>query len=908
MYHRVDAYKTTSAELTSPPLAKPAKPTRCLRFFYYAVRGSSGLEVSVEFQRGVSGLSNNFRNLRNVSKPVWSRYRTSLVPNRWYPAESSFSVEENHWLNFRCFLDTPIKVPFFCAIDDVEVSDCSVEGQQFGCNFDNGSMCGWESSSDPGLIRWTLSDLASGRPLALRKDRTTGSPLGGFVYAENKAREVAKARLFSPLLDSSWNEVACLSFWHYIVVKDITTSVTLMVTSASGDVFWSSDGELKKSWSHQVILLQLQDLENGPPERVFLDALLNTSLIAVDDLVLSLGHCPSYQNGLSCDFERGPCTWTNTLRTKKSATWRIQSGSVRTSLAHPHSDHTHNSTKGSYMFLSALARTYGQRAELVSEVVSFGSPGSLCMDFWFNVGGSGHSQLQVLTAVDSTGFNAVWSFKDDTAGHWLRGQMKVSQGHRIMFQGSIQDSEDGYMALDDIAVYVNESCSNLPRDNAARNRVLGLLSCSLKPDGQCTWENWTSAEGARWRFGRDVSPETPLLPPGPPGGPKGDYFYMDCSFLGSANDTVVALELRSPTLPALSEPVCLSFHYYMFGAGPRRLVLKHLSESSNSTLFQQIGCTTADRWYRVTRTLNLKSARNKFVFRVDSTKCVSGHIALAEFVAVAGTCDDTGDGKGVCGFEDSLCDWKLDGSWERQRLDPDSRMSRALKRSGPVTSAWAMVLPRKEGSSVSGNLTSPSFVDKQRPRCLELWHYGDETKDSTLWAGISLKTGPAEILWTRPGSVPATSWALARVEVPEQKGDFQVFISGSINATSNSTAVVAVDNVRLTLEPCPHVASCDFEEDLCGYENDFMPPFKWLVGSGRMAGSASPKIPGLVPLGGGSAVPRWFAYVDTSKPIKGPNLTATLRSAIFQADDNSTVLLRFLRTGKGPFLEQRIRF
>ncbi|KAM7305602.1 MAM and LDL-receptor class A domain-containing protein 1 [Ixodes scapularis] len=105
MYHRVDAYKTTSAELTSPPLAKPAKPTRCLRFFYYAVRGSSGLEVSVEFQRGVSGLSNNFRNLRNVSKPVWSRYRTSLVPNRWYPAESSFSVEENHWVVLVVVLD-----------------------------------------------------------------------------------------------------------------------------------------------------------------------------------------------------------------------------------------------------------------------------------------------------------------------------------------------------------------------------------------------------------------------------------------------------------------------------------------------------------------------------------------------------------------------------------------------------------------------------------------------------------------------------------------------------------------------------------------------------------------------------------------------------------------------------------
>lgn len=96
-----------------------------------------------------------------------------------------------------------------------------------------------------------------------------------------------------------------------------------------------------------------------------------------------------------------------------------------------------------------------------------------------------------------------------------------------------------------------------------------------------------------------------------------------------------------------------------------------------------------------------------------------------------------------------------------------------------------MVLPRKEGSSVSGNLTSPSFGDKQRPRCLELWHYGDETKDSSLWAGISLKTGPAEILWTRPGSVPAASWALARVEVPEQKGDFKVGFVGHNTGLTN---------------------------------------------------------------------------------------------------------------------------
>ncbi|EEC10832.1 hypothetical protein IscW_ISCW007228 [Ixodes scapularis] len=54
-----------------------------------------------------------------------------------------------------------------------------------------------------------------------------------------------------------------------------------------------------------------------------------------------------------------------------------------------------------------------------------------------------------------------------------------------------------------------------------------------------------------------------------------------------------------------------------------------------------------------------------------------------------------------------------------------------------------------------------------------------------------------------------------------------------------------IDDVQLDPEPCRPLLECDFEEDFCGYVNDFTRRgVQWLVGTGRVAvPKLSPKIP-----------------------------------------------------------------
>lgn len=53
---------------------------------------------------------------------------------------------------------------------------------------------------------------------------------------------------------------------------------------------------------------------------------------------------------------------------------------------------------------------------------------------------------------------------------------------------------------------------------------------------------------------------------------------------------------------------------------------------------------------------------------------------------------------------------------------------------------------------------------------------------------------------------------------------------------SDYTSDIALDDYSVVGGPCPSPASCDFETDLCGYENDKLyntDDFDWIRRSGR---------------------------------------------------------------------------
>lgn len=42
-----------------------------------------------------------------------------------------------------------------------------------------------------------------------------------------------------------------------------------------------------------------------------------------------------------------------------------------------------------------------------------------------------------------------------------------------------------------------------------------------------------------------------------------------------------------------------------------------------------------------------------------------------------------------------------------------------------------------------------------------------------------------------------------------------------------------LDEIALRPGPCSHLVQCQFSDDLCGYVNDYVDEFRWLVGEGR---------------------------------------------------------------------------
>ncbi|KAL3169975.1 hypothetical protein MRX96_015052 [Rhipicephalus microplus] len=304
----VPANTVASGMLTSPTLsASPDERSRCIRFFYFAPVPNSHSGLELLLSTGSTSASDEQGSDRRW---LWGVGYNSLISGAWMPAEVDFVAPGNHELHFRCYVELPRNSSWYCALDDVEVRACTdKKGKELSCNFDGGHLCNWTSSPEPSGATgyWRLSHLRWGEPHIPDRDHTHSTSEGGFTYAENKHTDsVMKAVLTSSTWDASWVGSACLTFWHFAVFNQ-PGSCNLTVSPLSGKPWWSSTHELERAWKRELIRNQFR-----------LQASLRDALIAVDDITLAFGACPSEQRGLSCDFERGPCTWTNSMKKGKN--------------------------------------------------------------------------------------------------------------------------------------------------------------------------------------------------------------------------------------------------------------------------------------------------------------------------------------------------------------------------------------------------------------------------------------------------------------------------------------------------------------------------------------------------------------------------------------------------------------
>lgn len=80
--------------------------------------------------------------------------------------------------------------------------------------------------------------------------------------------------------------------------------------------------------------------------------------------------------------------------------------------------------EGYYIFIEASSpRITGDRAWLVSEGLSPGSPS--CLSFWYNMNGNGIGALRVWVSAQNGAQTPIWELKGRQGPTWLQGKINI---------------------------------------------------------------------------------------------------------------------------------------------------------------------------------------------------------------------------------------------------------------------------------------------------------------------------------------------------------------------------------------------------------------------------------------------------------------------------------------------------
>ncbi|KAG0412307.1 hypothetical protein HPB47_010550, partial [Ixodes persulcatus] len=636
---------------------------------------------------------------------------------------------------------------------------------------------------------------------------------------------------------------------------------------------------------------------------------------------------PQDKSNQDCDFEGGFCSWMNLGGSNGYyGLWTRGGGATKTTLPKPSKDHTLGTSTGSYLFCSSFEEIKGATAQLVSEAILSKGQATNCLEFRYIVAGDKGAKLRVKTTSlandvkDAKNHQLLWEAEAGEFDTWLLGRVALSDKSRVIFEAVTgSGNPPGYIALDDLRVFINDSCETFPKTDAETRAVDHLLDCHFQDQSLCKWSFEPRDSSVVWRFGSKSLPETNIGPtPLPPETP-GTFIFTNRAMIVKNRGS---LYLTSPMVPRQAQPVCATLRYHFFGGLGAYIRVSLVTDdkgdgspgSVKTTPFiYHMDRVSVDRWFTVRRTLGMKSKSNEIKVQIGSNEERPSEMAFGPMEFTSGACQVVTDSLGTCDFEYDTCGWTLSdpsSGWRRQ--SNGEKFLHSHTRSGPPDSNSFLELQRGRATNDSA-VTSPWFQGHSEPYCLRFWYRRDNLSLGKIVVELdSAGGGQPVVVWKQP-PYPKSDWMLALVPIAHLE-EFKVVFRVNVGAGEGyPLSSFGIDDVQLDPEPCRPLFECDFEEDFCGYVNDFTRRgVQWLVGTGRVA---VPKLPPKIPPphnplveASGDESKSWtrFAYVDLTVPTGRPSgwtppagaEKADLVSPVFQVGDKGdTLRLTYFRSG-----------
>ncbi|XP_020613608.1 MAM and LDL-receptor class A domain-containing protein 1-like [Orbicella faveolata] len=471
------------------------------------------------------------------------------------------------------------------------------------CNFDLG-FCEWANDlvSD-NTSPWKLSSFRSSkRSVVKRPDR--GGRLGGkFIYAMKSGRQRSKHRLVSAKVCGP----KCVEL-YYFMEKSKKSEFRLLARKGNDggeDRVWFSSGEESKlgEWTRAVVEINAED-ENC--FQLVLEANLGgeftSTIVGMDDVLIANGSCcpmintPEDTAKANCDFDKGTlCNWRPS--TKSTFLWSIGSGQTNSGQASggmtgPTADF---SGSGKYAYIeSSEPQATGDKAVLVSNMMA----GQQCMRFKYHMHGADIGSLSIYRR----GF-LVWKEIGNHGNRWLEGQVDFDCS-MSQYQVEIEATVAGWrgdIAIDELR-FTPGLCPIRPIGDVAAGTIptppvpTTALIPMAPPYSICIFNNnlcgWTNAldDDGEWQIHQG---DTPSYETGPHYDSDGNgyYLYMEASDL--LNSQKIRLESQE-----FYTPICLHFHYHMYGKdiNELRLEQRDLKDNLTKTVWSKTG-DQEDYWH-----------------------------------------------------------------------------------------------------------------------------------------------------------------------------------------------------------------------------------------------------------------------------------------------------------------------
>ncbi|NXO98654.1 AEGP protein, partial [Certhia brachydactyla] len=728
------------------------------------------------------------------------------------------------------------------------------------CSFDH-NLCGWEVAARPPVWgRNTSLDLGTSYGIPTR-DHSNNSRSGFFLHVGSgpTAQAGGTAQLSSPIFQAT---SSCSLVLYCHLHGSATSNLRIFyVTNSTKHLMRERTGDLGSCWVRERVDFNVTD-----PFKVLIEGVAGSGgTVAIDDLILSQG-CVKEQekllvtlpsqadaspcggdevacdNGdciaaeLACDFA-DTCTdgsdekhcGTTTFESGAGGWHDVSVGQLRWGLQKVTESDIFLTVLTVFLCPGTFLTLQTGEGQMVGPAKArsppLGPSGPACtMEMSYHIHSDPQGFLAVSVTDHTTGTTQLaWHIQG--RGNTTGGNVRVPLGERSRpFQVEL-------LALVDLQGSARVGVDNVTFEQCYLDMVsptAAELSCNFER-GMCGWYQDLSSD---FKWVRSTG-----------NGQGSDHTTGSGYFLSVDPSVPWSHGQRAQLLTSHQEPAaaprCLSFWYRLDGPQIGTLNLKLWLEGGEEVVLWTRRGTQGSIWHRAWATLPATGQqRYQVAFEVLRDGFL-GDVGLDDITQTAGPCG----AELSCSFEVEGCGLAVSGKgiWQRQSNSSGTTAGPVADHTTGTAAGHYMVVNTGRVSLPVGHTAALTYQPYQPPmstQCLAFWYQLSSGTPGSLRVFVEQSKVRRKVLSI--STMEGSNWHRSHVTI-QPDGNWQVVFEAV--GAGGDYGYIALDDLHVSDGACPEPASCDFEQDTCGWSSPLNPrlhSFAW----GWKSGITLAKYPG----------------------------------------------------------------